>query len=146
MAQKLLQYEVLERIGEGARSTIYLVQDNSTQKRFALKHVVRDDPKDIRFIEQMEQEFEISKQFNHANLRKSYDLKVNRSLLLKVQEAFLVMEWVDGKPLDVRLPQDQIEIVIRSSSRRRGCGRCTSWGTCTATSSRTTFCGRTRGW
>ena len=74
MAQKLLHYEVLERIGEGARSTIYLVQDNSTQKRFALKHVQRDEQKDIRFIEQMEQEFEISKQFNHPNLRKSYEL------------------------------------------------------------------------
>lgn len=111
MPQKLLHYEVLEHLGEGARSTIYLVQDPTTRQRFALKHVHRDEQKDIRFIEQMEQEFEISKQFNHPNLRKSYDLKVIRTLLLKVQEAFLVMEWVDGKPLDMRLPQDMIDLV-----------------------------------
>lgn len=111
MGQKLLHYEVLEHLGEGARSTIYLVLDPTTRQKFALKHVHRDEQKDIRFIEQMEQEFEISKQFNHPNLRRSYDLKVSRTLLLKVQEAFLVMEWVDGKPLDVRLPQDMLDIV-----------------------------------
>ena len=36
---------------------------------------------------------------------------MNSSLLMKVQEAFLVMEWVEGRPLDMRLPQDQIDIV-----------------------------------
>jgi serine/threonine-protein kinase len=111
MAQKLLHYEVLERLGEGARSTIYRVRDPETDQVYALKHVVRSDPKDIRFIEQMENEFEISRQFTHPNLRRSYDLKISKSLLLKVNEAFLLMELVDGKPLDVRLPSDMMQIV-----------------------------------
>src|SRR5438552_3390099 len=112
MAQKLLHYEVLERLGEGARSTIYRVRDPDTPNQFyALKHVIRTDPKDIRFIEQMENEFEISRQFTHPNLRRSYDLKISKSLLLKVNEAFLLMELVDGKPLDVRLPSDMMQIV-----------------------------------
>jgi serine/threonine protein kinase len=63
MAQKLLHYDVLERLGEGARSIIYLVQDPETRQVYALKHVVRAEQKDIRFIEQMETEFEISRQF-----------------------------------------------------------------------------------
>ena len=54
MGQRLLNYEVLERLGEGARSTIYLVVDPETGRKYALKHVKRDDQKDIRFIEQME--------------------------------------------------------------------------------------------
>src|SRR5207253_1562972 len=100
------------RLGEGARSTIYRVRDPDTPNQFyALKHVIRTDPKDIRFIEQMENEFEISRQFTHANLRRSYDLKISKSLLLKVNEAFLLMELVDGKPLDVRLPSDMMQIV-----------------------------------
>ena len=111
MAQKLLHYDVLERLGEGARSTIYAVRDPETGKVFALKHVVRAEQKDIRFIEQMETEFEISKQFNHPNLRKSFDLKINKTMLLKTAEAFLLMELVDGKPLDVRLPSQMIDIV-----------------------------------
>src|SRR3954469_5153085 len=111
MAQKLLNYEVLERLGEGARSTIYAVKDPATRKTFALKHVVRAEQKDIRFIEQMETEFEISRQFNQPNLRKSFELKINKTMLLKTAEAFLLMELVDGKPLDVRLPSAMIDIV-----------------------------------
>ena len=111
MAQKLLHYDVLERLGEGAHSVIYAVRDPETRQTFALKHVSRDAPKDIRFIEQMETEYEVSKQFTHPNLRRSFDLKIAKTMLLKVSEAFLVMELVDGKPLDVRLPTDLIEIV-----------------------------------
>src|SRR5436305_254556 len=108
MAQKLLHYDVLERLGEGARSTIYRVLDPETRQEYALKHVHRDTQKDIRFIEQVEVEFGISRQFTHPNLRRSYELKINKSMLLKVTEAFLLMELVDGKPLDVRLPSDMI--------------------------------------
>jgi serine/threonine-protein kinase len=111
MAQKLLHYDVLERLGEGARSTIYKVRDPSTGRELALKHVVRADPKDLRFIEQMETEFEISKQFTHPNLRRSYDLKLVKTMLLKISEAFLVMELVDGKPLEVSTPRDMMEII-----------------------------------
>src|SRR5256885_2128839 len=111
MAQKLLHYDVLERLGEGARSTIYLVQDPETRQQYALKHVHREAQKDIRFIEQMETEFEISRQFTHPNLRRSYDLKIAKTLLLKVNEAFMLMEYFDGKPLDVYVPPDQMQIL-----------------------------------
>ena len=111
MAQKLLHYDVLERLGEGARSTIYSVSDPETKQVYALKHVLRQSQKDIRFIEQMETEFSISRQFTHPNLRRTYDLKISKSMLLKVNEAFLLMELVDGKPLDVRLPSDLMQII-----------------------------------
>ena len=111
MSQKLLNFEVLERLGEGARSTIYAVMDPLTRQTFALKHVIRSDPKDIRFIEQMESEYAISKQFTHPNLRRSYDLKINKSMLLKVTEAFLIMELFVGKALDVFIPVGLVEII-----------------------------------
>ena len=107
--QKLLHYDVLERLGEGARSTVYAVSDPVTGQVYALKHVVRSDTKDIRFVEQMEAEFDISRQFTHKNLRRTYDLKINKTLLLKVTEAYLIMELVDGKPLDVQPPLNLLE-------------------------------------
>lgn len=111
MVQKLLQYDVLERLGEGARSTIYAVSDPVTKRRYALKHVIRDEQKDIRFVEQMEAEFELSRQFNHPNLRRTYELKIQKTLLLKVTEAYLLMELVDGLPLDARCPRDMMELL-----------------------------------
>jgi serine/threonine-protein kinase len=111
MVQKLLQYDVLDRLGEGAKSTIYAVLDPMTRKTFALKHVVRKEDKDIRYVEQMEQEFEVSRNLNHPVLRKSYDLKISKTLLLRVTEAFLVMELVTGKPLDQDLPRSLLDIL-----------------------------------
>jgi serine/threonine protein kinase len=110
MAQKFLHYDVLERLGEGARSVIYLVQDPVTRQVYALKHVVRTGPKDLRFIEQMENEYEISRQFTHPNLRRCYDLKIVKTMLVKISEAFLIMELVDGRPLDANPPTEMTDI------------------------------------
>jgi len=109
MAQKLLHYDVLERLGEGARSVIYAVSDPDTKQIYALKHVVRADQKDLRFIEQVECEYEISRQFTHPVLRRSYDLRIIKSLLLKKNEVFMLMELFDGKPLDQRPPTDMMD-------------------------------------
>jgi len=109
MPQTLLNYEVLERLGEGAKSVIYAVINPETKQVYALKHVLRAEPKDIRFIEQMAAEYEVSKLFTHKNLRRSYELKIIKTLLMKVTEAFLVMELFDGKALDVRPPTSLTE-------------------------------------
>ena len=111
MAEKFLHYDVLERLGEGAKSVIYRVADPGTGRIFALKHVTRDGQKDIRFIEQMETEFEISKQFTHPGLRRSFDLKINKKMFVQVSEAFLVMEYFQGEPLHVRPPGTVLDTV-----------------------------------
>lgn len=111
MVTKLLHYDVVGRLGEGAGSTIYSVRDPGTGHTYALKHVQRIDPKDIRFIEQMEAEFALSRQFVHPNLRRSYELKIVKTMIVKVAEAFLVMELVEGQALDQRLPDAQVDIV-----------------------------------
>jgi serine/threonine protein kinase len=103
---KLFGYDVLGRLGEGAASVIYAVSEPKTGQVYALKHVVRRSEKDDRFIAQVENEFEVSQSFKHPALRRSVDLKMNRTLLRKVVDAGLVMELVDGTPLDQELPED----------------------------------------
>jgi serine/threonine-protein kinase len=111
MPSKLLKYEVLERLGEGARSVIYAVSDPDTKQIYALKHVVRAEPKDMRFVEQMQAEYEVSKNFTSPYLRRTYELKIIKTMLLKVTEAFLVMELFDGRPMDERPPTSYPEVV-----------------------------------
>jgi eukaryotic-like serine/threonine-protein kinase len=120
MAQKILHYDVLEMLGEGAGSVIYKVIDPVTRQFYALKHVVRTETKDIRFVEQMEAEFELSRQFTHPNLRRSYDLKISKTLLLKVTEAFLLMELFEGKALDIRPPASILEAIETMIQTARG--------------------------
>lgn len=111
MAQKLLQYDVVAKLGDGAKSTIFKVTDPATGRIFALKHVVRKEDKDIRYIEQMEAEHECSQHFHHPALRRSFELKVNKTLMFKVTEAFLLMEMVEGKPLDQALPRNMVSLL-----------------------------------
>jgi serine/threonine protein kinase len=111
MPEKLLQYDVIETLGQGAKSTIYAVVDPTTGRQYALKHVIRKDTKDLRFVEQVESEYEISKQFNHVNLRKSFDLKVQKKFFVQVAEAFLLMELFKGKSLEERPPSNMDDFV-----------------------------------
>src|SRR5437763_3065378 len=67
----LFGYDVVDHLGQGAGSAIYVVSDRATHQIYALKHVVRKTEKDARFIEQLENEFAVSKSFGHPSLRKS---------------------------------------------------------------------------
>jgi serine/threonine-protein kinase len=109
LPRKLFGYDVVDFLGEGAGSRIYAVNDPVRNKLLALKHVVRNQDKDIRFIEQLEAEFAVSSKFSHSGLRKTYDLKIEKSLLRRVTEAALVMELFDGTPMDVRPPTSLVE-------------------------------------
>lgn len=106
MAEKLLHYELQQQIGVGARSTIWRALDPRTGRTVAIKHVVRKDDKDIRFVEQMEAEYELCKNFTHPNLRRALELKIMRTLLRRVTEAVMVMEYIEATPLDVSPPPD----------------------------------------
>ena len=98
----LFGYDVIERIGEGAGSVIYVVSQPDTRQLYALKHVVRKVDRDIRFVEQLENEFEVGRQVTHPVLRRCIDIQINRTMLRKVTEAALIMELFDGLPLDMQ--------------------------------------------
>jgi serine/threonine-protein kinase len=102
MPRNLFGFEVVDFIGEGAGSVIYAVTQPESGQLYALKHVVRRTEKDVRFIEQVENEFEVSQKFAHPGLRRSIDVKVTRTLLRKPIEAILVMELFDGVPMDAQ--------------------------------------------
>jgi serine/threonine protein kinase len=111
LPRQLFGYEVLGHLGDGAGSRIYAVSHETTRQVYALKHVVRKDDKSIRFVEQLENEFSVGKLVRHKHLRGVVNLHVNRSMMLRVTEAALVMEMFDGIPLDVRLPKRVSDIV-----------------------------------
>src|SRR5688500_12115222 len=81
--KSLFGYDVLSLVGEGAGSLIYCVSDKKTNQIYALKHVVRTTDKDVRFIEQLEAEHEVGQKVRHPGLRRTFDLKINRSMLLR---------------------------------------------------------------
>lgn len=109
--RELYGYEIMRPLGEGAGSHIYVAKEKSTGRMVALKHVVREHEKDIRFVEQLLNEFEVSKRCEHRYLRRMFDVKVERTLLRRVTAAILIMELFEGQPLDQRLPRTDAELV-----------------------------------
>ena len=96
----LFGYEIVSRLGDGAGSRIYAVCSPENGQLYALKHVVRKSDADQRYIDQLQNEFDISRLFRHPALRKCIELKINKKLLGGVSDAALVMELIDGTPLD----------------------------------------------
>ena len=105
LGTQIFGYEVLERIGQGAGSTLYAVSHPDTRQVYALKHVKPETDKDQRFVEQLQAEYEVGRRVDHPGLRRSIDLKVSQTLLRKVTEAALVLELFDGVPLEQRRPR-----------------------------------------
>ena len=109
--RNIFGYEVVDFLGEGAGSLIYVVSDPQTRQIYALKHVRRRREKDERFFEQLENEFDVGQQFKHPALRRSIDLKDNHTLFRKPTEAALVLELFDGTSLEARRPDGPAAIV-----------------------------------
>jgi eukaryotic-like serine/threonine-protein kinase len=98
-------YRVLSELGRGAASIIYLVQDPKTKQIWALKHVAKEDAKDDRFLKQTECEAEIAAKLQHPNIRRVERMIKRKDGLLSVSELILVMELIDGEPLDKAPPR-----------------------------------------
>jgi len=102
MAKDILDvggYTILGRIGTGARSTIYLAQDEEDGRQVALKRVIFQRPEDSRIFEQVETEYKVAGMIDHPYVRKCYELRKIRSMF-KVREMLLSMEYFDAKNLE----------------------------------------------
>lgn len=118
LPKSVFGYDVVDFIGEGAGSRIFAVTHPTTRQLYALKYVTPKTDKDLRFVEQLETEFEVGRQVSHPGLRRSLELKINKTLFRKITEAALVMELFDGVSLERRLPQgltQMVEVFIRSA-------------------------------
>jgi len=95
-----MKYRVVNELGEGAGSKIFLISDKTAGgKRYALKIVRKQEPEDDIYIQQAKTEFEASQKLNHPTIAKIYDFRQRKSWF-KVTGCELLMEYVDGKSLD----------------------------------------------
>jgi len=111
LPKSVFGYDVVDFIGEGAGSRIFAVTHPSTKQLFALKYVLPKTDKDVRFVEQLQTEYEVGKLVNHPGLRRSLDLKINKTFFRKITEAALVLDLFDGVSLERRLPQGMSQLV-----------------------------------
>ena len=104
-------YEVLQRIGIGAASVIYLTKKEGTEELFALKHVIRQMDEDKRMIEQVENEYEIGQQINHPYIRNFYNIQKKKKGL-KVSEVLMLMEYCQGVSLEQSHSRSLLDLLL----------------------------------
>jgi serine/threonine protein kinase len=112
-------YRVMAELGQGAASTVYLVNDPRSKEVWALKHVQRGDAKDTRFLDQAIFEYEVASKFDHPAIRKIPKIIKRKEKLIRLTDVFLVMELLDGRALDVRPPktfEDAATIFLQTAS------------------------------
>ena len=103
--QDIHGYRVLAPLGEGAASRLFVVHDPGTKELLALKHVRVTCPEERRFLAQAEREHQVASRVTAPMVRRSRRLVRYRELL-RTTEVAIVMDFIDGKPLDTagRLP------------------------------------------
>ena len=108
--RKIGQYTVLAKLGEGAASMLYAVQNPKDKQVSALKYVEKTDEKSQRFIDQVTQEYAIGSKLQHESIRKIRKLIKHRKLL-KITAVSMIMELVDATTLDQQLPRNHSQAV-----------------------------------
>lgn len=98
-------FRIMSELGRGAASIIYLAQDEKTKQIWALKDVQKTDDKSVRFLDQAESEYQLAQKLNHPAIRKIVKLIKKKKGLVQTVRLFLLMEFVDGKSLDVLMPK-----------------------------------------
>lgn len=93
IGKTILQYEVLEQIGEGGMGTVYKAKDTKLDRFVALKflpsQLASTDDEKARFI----QEAKAASALNHPNVCTIHDIQEFEGQL------FIVMEYIDGVTL-----------------------------------------------
>lgn len=95
------KYKILNKIGQGGMSVVYLAMNERANKQWAIKEVRKDGVKDYEVVKQgLIAETDILKKLNHPNLPSIIDV-------IDCEDTFLiVMDYIEGKTLDYWLKRE----------------------------------------
>lgn len=95
------KYKILNKIGQGGMSVVYLAMNERANKQWAIKEVRKDGVKDYEVVRQgLIAETDILKKLNHPHLPSIIDV-IDRD------DTFLiVMDYIEGKSLDYWLKKE----------------------------------------
>lgn len=95
------KYKILNKIGQGGMSVVYLAMNEKANKQWAIKEVRKDVTENFEVIKQgLITETDLLKNLNHPNLPSIVDV-------IDTEDTFLiVMDYIEGNPLSVLLEEN----------------------------------------
>ena len=103
------KYKILNKVGQGGMSVVYLAMNEKANKQWAVKEVRKDGIKDFEIVKQgLVAETDILKKLNHPNLPSIVDV-------IDTDDSFIIiMDYIQGNSLNKALdefgaqPQDHV--------------------------------------
>lgn len=95
MSVDIPNYRVVEKLGEGAQTSIYRARCMRTGRDYAIKIVKVRKPEDISFVDLLRTEHTIGTAIDDTIIRKVYELRIMRQRL-RIRGGILFMEYIDG--------------------------------------------------
>jgi eukaryotic-like serine/threonine-protein kinase len=97
--QTILQYEILEKLGEGGMGVVYKARDTRLDRFVALKVLPSDKVSDSQRLRRFTQEAKTASSLNHTNIVTIHDVAGENGAQC------IVMEYVRGRTLDQLIPR-----------------------------------------
>lgn len=91
------RFEIIQKIGQGGMGTVYKAEDLKLGRSVALKYLVASDAAGQAVLDRFEQEARAMTQLSQSNIVTIFDYDRDDD------GPYIVMEFVQGQPLDVRL-------------------------------------------
>lgn len=106
MSETIGKYRIIREIGKGATSSVYLVENPENGEQLAVKRVrfgVDDEGQWTRRIRKLFQtEGVLAKRLLHPHIIRVYET------VIEDEQAYIAMEYIDGKPLDQFITVDKL--------------------------------------
>lgn len=94
------KYKILNKVGQGGMSVVYLAMNEKANKQWAVKEVRKDGIKDFEVVKQgLVAETDILKRLNHPNLPSIIDV------IDKEDSFIIIMDYIQGNSLNSRLEE-----------------------------------------
>lgn len=93
VGRTISHYQILDKLGEGGMSVVYLAQDTKLERKVAIKFLPRHISADPEEKERLNVEAKAAAALNHPNIATIYSIEEADD------EIFIVMEYIDGKEL-----------------------------------------------
>ncbi|MBN1271851.1 MAG: serine/threonine-protein kinase [Candidatus Aminicenantes bacterium] len=104
VGQTFLHYKIIEKIGEGGMGTVYRAHDTHLDRPVAIKVLPPEKVTDPERRQRFVQEAKAASALRHPNIVVVHDIASDRGL------DFIVMEFVEGQPLDRLIKRKGIEL------------------------------------
>ncbi|MCA1589596.1 MAG: protein kinase [Acidobacteria bacterium] len=106
LGRTISHYQITSQLGEGGMGVVYEAEDTNLGRHVALKFLTPSLANDENLLQRFQREARAASSLNHPNICTIHGIEQMGS------EHFIVMELLDGEPLDERISRGPLDIEL----------------------------------